>query len=320
MGLGVTNVTIGSNGTSTTDVYLYKPNGSLLTPLMVGTLGGDMDPPPLPTAGTYTIVVDPRINTGSATLTLSQDLVGAITVDGPSVTTTITRAGQNARYTFNGAVSQRVGLGLTSVTIGSIGSSTTDVSLLRPDGLLLTSLEVGTLGGHMDPPPLPTAGTYTIVVDPRINTGSATLTLSQDLVGTITLDGPSVTTTISRAGQNARFTFDGTAGQQVSLNMTDVTIGPSTCCSTTVSTLDPSGTVLASRQVGTSGGSLNATLASTGTHTIRLDPGINTGNMTLTLTVVSGSLPSPEERPINPGILCTRPGFVILRRSPRIGS
>jgi len=103
LGVGLTDVTIGSSGSGSMDVYIFAPDGTLLTSGAPGTLGEDLDPPALPFGGTYTIVVDPRVgNTGSATLTLTEDLSGAIVVDGSPLTTTFAEPGRNARYTFSG--------------------------------------------------------------------------------------------------------------------------------------------------------------------------------------------------------------------------
>ena len=62
--------------------------------------------------------------------------------------------------------------------------------------------------------PLPDTGTYTIVVDPGALTVNLTLTVSEPVTGTITIDGPSVPVTLNRPGQDARLTFEGTAGQR----------------------------------------------------------------------------------------------------------
>ncbi|MDQ3857309.1 MAG: hypothetical protein M3327_02520 [Actinomycetota bacterium] len=68
--------------------------------------------------------------------------------------------------------------------------------------------------------------------------------------------GAPVTVTIASAGGTASLAFAGTAGDRVSLELTQVTVGTSTCCSTKVSILRPDGKVLASATVGTSGGFL----------------------------------------------------------------
>jgi hypothetical protein len=103
---------------------------------------------------------------------------------------------------------------------------------------------------------------------------------------TIAPGGAPVTVTIATAFEDATVTFTGVAGQRVSLRMTSVTIGPSTCCSTRVSLRKPDGTTLvAPVYVGTNGGFVDATtLPVAGTYSIFVDPqGASTGSMTLTL-------------------------------------
>lgn len=271
-------------------VSLIKSDGSVLAgPTSFNTGGGVIDTQVLPTSGTYAILVDPSSTyTGNVTLTLynQADVTGTITIDGSSVTPTLTVPGQRARYTFSGTAGQWVNLGLSSV---SITSST--VSMLKPDGTTLVSGTIGTSGGSLDPTTaLPTTGTYTLVVDPGSTyTGSMTLTLSSALSGAITLDGASVPISLTRIGQTARYTFSGTSGQWVSLGLTSVTIS-----SVTVTLLKPDGTTLASTSVGTTGGGLEppSTLPTTGTYTLVVDPsGVSTGNITLTLmSYLTGTL------------------------------
>lgn len=283
-------VTLGLSSVSLTSstVSMLKPDGTTLVSTTISTAGGSLDPTTaLPTTGTYTIVVDPGSTyTGSMTLTLSAALTGSITLDGASVPISLTRVGQTARYTFSGSSGQWVSLGLTSVTL-----TTTTVSLLKPDGTTLASTSVGTAGGGLEPPStLPTTGTYTIIVDPSgIYTGNITLTLMSYFSGTLNLDGTATTATIATVGQNARYTFSGTAGQWMSLGMTAVTL-----TSTTVSLYKPDGTYLAAMSVGATGGSLDlsSALPTTGTYTLTVNPvAAYTGNMTLTLSSeVTGSV------------------------------
>ena len=283
--VGITAVTI--TGLS---VSILKPDGStLVAPTSFGTGGGAIESQVLPTGGTYVILVDPQSTfTGTVTLRLynTPDITGSIAVDGATVTPSLTVPGQRARYTFTGSVGQWVNLGLTAVTISS-----STVSLLKPDGSTLVSTSVGTTGGSLDPTTtLPLAGTYTIVVDPTgLATGSMTLTLTSPLTGTILLDGASVPLSLTKAGRTARYTFNGTAGQWVSLGLTAVTIA-----SSTVTLFDQSGTQVATQFIGTSGGGLEpaSSLPATGPYTIVVDPaGVNTGNITMTLmSYLAGTL------------------------------
>lgn len=282
LNLGLSSVSISSSLVS-----ILKPDGTTLVSSSFNTSGGSLDPSALPTTGTYIIVLDPdSLNTGSMTLTLSSPMTGTLTLDGASVPVNLTRVGQTARYTFSGTSGQWVSLGMTGVTINF-----SSVVLLNPSGTQLAFTSVSTSGGGLEPPStLPTTGTYTIVVDPSgTNTGTITLKLMSYLSGTLNLDGAATTSTISIVGQNAQYTFSGTAGQWVSLGMTNVTIA-----SSTIAFWKPDGTQLASTSVSTSGGSLDpfTALPTTGTYTVTVNPSAaNTGTITLTLsTEVTGTL------------------------------
>src|ERR671923_3657 len=101
------------------------------------------------------------------------------------------------------------------------------VSLKNPDGTtLMPIMDVGTDGTGTPSLSLASNGTYSILVDPRLAfTGNITITLSSELTVPITMDGTPVSLALSRVGQNARLTFSGTAGQQITVGMSGVTIG-----------------------------------------------------------------------------------------------
>jgi RHS repeat-associated protein len=293
--LNITNGTFGTNTCCAIKVSIQNPDGSnLVSPTYQGYSGGFIDTVTLPTTGTYTIVVDPQgTTTGSGTLTLSDvpaDPAPSMTPGGAAATVTVTTPGQNARPTFTGTAGQRVSLNLTNGSIGTSSCCAMKVSIVNPNGSnLVNPTYVGNTGGFIDTVTLPTTGTYAIFVDPQgTATGSVTLTLYDvpaDASGTITIGGPSVTTSVAIPGQNARLTFTGTTGQKISLNLSSITIGTSTCCSLKVSIQNPDGSnAVNPTYKGTSGGSVTATLAQTGTHTIVIDPqDAATGSATLTL-------------------------------------
>jgi Bacterial pre-peptidase C-terminal domain len=113
---------------------------------------------------------------------------------------------------------------------------------------------------------------------------------------TITTDGTPLTVTTTEAGENAKATFSGTTGQRVSLDITDVTIGSSGCCSMQVWIAKPDGTLLFKKTyVGTSGAFINPkTLPTNGTYKIFLDPeGTAKGSATLRLYTVPADLNIP---------------------------
>jgi hypothetical protein len=263
----------------------------------VGTSAKFIEPVTLPSAGTYTIVVDPQgANTGGITLGLSNpaaDTTATITAGGAGVVFTASNAGQNGSLTFTGSVNQRISIKFSSVTIGSNPISGTQVTLLQPNGKALGAVTpVGTNGAFVDTTTLPTAGTYTIKINPQAAlTGSATVnlyTVTADATATLPTNGTPTVSTNTTPGQNMKLTFAGTANQNVSLAITSVTIGSQPNAGTTVTILKPNGTTLTLLGVGTSGGYVDTTkLPTTGTYTIKIDPqGANTGSATFKLNIV----------------------------------
>ena len=283
--LKLSNVTIGTSSCCSARVSILKPDGSTLvfaTPF--GTSGGFVDTRSLPVSGTYTILVDPQLtDVGAATLTLYDvppDVTSTITPGGPSLTVSMGPfPGQNALVTFSGTQGQRIALGISNVTIGTSSCCSARVSISKPDGsTLVYATPVGRNGGFLDTRVLPATGTYAILVDPQLaDLGSMTLTLYDvppDLTGTIAIGGPPVGLTLGPVpGQNAALTFNGTAGQRVSLRLSNVTIGNTSCCGARISMLKPDGTNLVPPiLVGTFGATITATPPLTGAYSIVVDP------------------------------------------------
>jgi hypothetical protein len=79
----------------------------------------------------------------------------------------------------------------------------------------------------LDTQVLPTTGTYTLWVQHSgAGVGSETLQLSSvapDVTGPITIDGSPVTVTTTTPGQDGRVTFSATAGQRISVGVTNLT-------------------------------------------------------------------------------------------------
>src|SRR6185437_2103009 len=179
---------------------------------------GFMDSITLPTTGIYTVLVSPQgTTTGSITLLLNTfaDIAGTISVGTP-LTATTTKAGQNARYTFNGTSGQQLSMNLSGNTY--VGCNAVVVSVLKSDGTSLASTGIcNGSTGFMDSFTLPATDTYTVLVNPQgATTGSVTMLLNTfgDISGTITVGVP-LTVTTTGVGQNARYTFSGTQGQQL---------------------------------------------------------------------------------------------------------
>jgi hypothetical protein len=252
---------------------IFKPDGSTLgNNRFIGPGNNFIDTATLPSAGTYAVAVDPNgASTGSATLQVYDvppDAGGPITPGGVPVTVSTTVPGQNGRLTFTGTAGQRISMKISNVTYSSATAQ-----LVGPDGNPVGgSTLFGTGGGFVDTRTLPSTGTYALTVDPpNTTTGSATFTLYNvppDVTGTIT-PGSSFVTSISAPGQNAKYTFDGTAGQRISLK-----VGPSTMSMGYVSITGPGGVPVVSNTLFSSFESFvdARTLPATGTYTLTVDP------------------------------------------------
>jgi YD repeat-containing protein len=269
-------------------VSVLQSNGtSLASTGICNGATGFMDSFTLPATGTYTVFVNPQgTTTGSVTLLLNTftDISGTISIGTP-LTVTTTGVGQNARYTFSGTLGQQLSMNLSGNTY--VGCNAVVVSVLKSDGTSLASTGIcNGATGFMDSFTLPATGTYTVLVNPQgTTTGSVTLLMNTftDVAGTISIGTP-VTATTTVAGQNARYTFSGTAGQQMSMNLSGNTyVG---CNAVVISVLQSNGTSVGSTGIcNSSTGSLNSvTLPVTGTYTILVDPqGTTTGNVTMLL-------------------------------------
>ena len=271
-------------------VKLLNPSGTQIGSVAFSTAPTDWNLPRLTTTGTYTLVVDPGTKTGSVTLTLSRDIVGgSIAVDGASVTAMIARAGQNERFTFSATSGQYLGLGLTG---SSLACCSNQVKLLDPSGTQIGSINTfGTSPADWNLPLLSTTGTYTLLVDPATNTGSVTLTLSDDLVQPLGIGGSPASLTL-RVGQDARFIFTGSSGQTFSFSLSNNSIP-----FFQVMLLNSGGT-----QVGGAGflgpGSVTwavPTLPASGNYSIFFEPYTSAGTATFSLTLagVPVNLSSP---------------------------
>jgi Bacterial Ig-like domain/Chitobiase/beta-hexosaminidase C-terminal domain len=284
--LKLDGVTMGTSATSSLKLSIVKPDGTnLLAPTLFGRSGGFIDTKNLTANGTYSIIVDPQADaTGSVTLTLYDvppQLTGTITPGGGPVSLNFAAPYQNGRVTFAGTAGQRVSL---RIDFQQTACCTVNVSINRPNGSrLVAPIAVADAGdGLVDGTTLPSTGTYTIVVDPQATaTGTVILTLFNlppDVTASATLGGPPVVVTTTAAGQNARVTFTGAAGDGVV-----VKLGPGNCCNVTASVLKPDGTTLhGGTSFGTAGGSMYMKLTVAGTYTIVIDYfGASTGSVTV---------------------------------------
>ncbi|MFJ5548125.1 RHS repeat-associated core domain-containing protein [Streptomyces sp. NPDC093225] len=184
----------------------------------IGANGGDVfHLGRLTPGGTYKLTATPYQGaTGSLTLWLSEPArIGPLVADTVRTGTT-TRPGQPLVFT----VKARAGDG-ASVRLGAPGTGYSRISF-RPPGAT-TDTYVATTNNESEVnlrAPM-AAGTAEVTVQPEdALSGSTTAVLRPDaLGGTLTVGGARKSAAVAAVGQNARYTFDGTAGQRLTLDI-----------------------------------------------------------------------------------------------------
>jgi hypothetical protein len=217
------------------------------------------------------------------------------------VTASIKTPKKNGLMVFEGVAGQRINIGFSGATLtqgrASVYRPDGEVMAIvaspvthyywtaykpAPDSMATKTASFSPKGGSLDLPALPSSGTYTILISPGESyTGDVTVTVSTELTGDITPQGAAVPIAFGRFGQNARYTFSGTTGQTVSLQLSGVTVE-----SGYLSILKPDGGILGTpTSFGSQGAVIDTQVLPTGgTYAVLIDPGhIDLGHVTLAL-------------------------------------
>lgn len=258
-------------------VVVNRPSGSFLASNTVaGSAPVVVNLGSLPTTGTYTVHIYPRFS-GTWQGTLALDPGVLMTLNGSTQTLATTATGEPLRYRFAGTAGQRVEFGLAGLTYGSASSNTTGFKLYDPSGNQILTQSCGTSGaGNCETWlfSLPSTGTYAVgwLPPPASSITAGIFAISTPVTGTFVIGDPAQSVAIARPGQTLRYTFSGTSGQLLRLNWTSAVVGSSATAA--VSVLNPNGTALSSSSFtnGASGGLDVASLPSTGTYAVVIDP------------------------------------------------
>lgn len=202
---------------------VYRPDGSWLTSFSATTYGSQ--PLRLPMAGTYEVLVETGYGEAvNGRITLSQG--GGITVDGEPGALGTGQGGQAAHATFQASAGQSLSLGIHALSVSS--GSYVSVAVYRPDGAHQTSTTCYEYyGGCKLSVQASLAGTYALVVTPQSadQTFAHSVSVSTDVVGVLQPDQP-LALSVSRPGQSARLTFEGDAGQWLSVQLSGLVMEP----------------------------------------------------------------------------------------------
>lgn len=245
----------------------------------------------LPETGSYAIAINPGgLDKGSVNLQVKSAVTGTLAVNGSTAVSV--GAGQNARYNFAAQAATGYGLAITGLGfVPATGSPSLTVTLRKADGTSLTTCTFAANGScDLAPASFATAGSYLLDFDPSgLAAASFTAVLSSDATGVVTVDAATPTAVaIARAGQNARYTFAGTAGHAISIVLSGNALddgNPGTVNTTAIQISRPSnGATTASGNLNTvtAGLTINTTLPETGTYSILINPsGLDIGTINL---------------------------------------
>lgn len=290
---------------------VYGPTGPKLQMLpMTNNSVGDFTAPVV-ASGLYTIVVNPSAtDKGTVQLGIAADVVGALALDG-TTNVSLTR-GQNGRFSFAAQANTGYGLAVTGLAFTpSTGSPSLAAVLRKADGTMLVSCSFSVNNScDFDPASFATTGTYFVDLDPSgLVAASFNLVLSTDVSGTLPVDTLSPTTvTTARSGQNARYSFAGTAGQALTVVLTGNAIddgNPGTTNSTQVLVFPPNNTVnvVGSGAINTvtAATTLDVLLTQTGTYTLALKPsGLDSGSINVQLkSFATGTMALDNSTPVS---------------------
>ena len=261
---------------------LERPDGTTLgAPVSSCNADAVLGSQTLDQDGTWNLVVDPQgTATGTATLAASSstDDIRPITINGAPLNINLA-AGETGQYTFSGTDGQLISAQVMSSTFP--GCTAYTLWLKRPDDTQLgTTIDGCGASAFLDRQQLDATGTWAFVFTPQADGGTAQLQAYSfvDETGTAILTGKVNKLDLGKPGENARFTFSGTTGQGISVDIDQSTIPG--CPAFTLSLERPNGTAFGSTvSTCTAAAFLDQQkLDTTGTWTVVVDPqGPSTG-------------------------------------------
>jgi large repetitive protein len=308
MSLAVTNLALSPSSISYASVNVNKPDGTSLSSLLCQTAnpGCELHFSNLPQTGTYSVTISPG-GSGQATMaftaTLSQDVSGTLSLSMP-LNLNLASSGQSATLSFTLNSQQTVGVYLSSLSLSPTNTAMT-AYVYNSSG---TQVATGstTTGTTLNLQSL-AAGTYSVVVTPAYPAiGSLQVTLEPQTGGLLPADGSSSNYSTPGVAQNAYFSFSGSAGQSMSLALTNLVLSPSSISYVMVNISNPSGSSFTSSMCSVSslGCELHLrNLPQTGTYSVVMFPGAS-GQATMSFTAslsqdVTGTLSSGTTLSVN---------------------
>ena len=287
LALGVSGLTTNPAGSSVV-VAVYQPNGSQVQTNTTSVSTQTFNVRNVPVTGTYTVIVsqDYGLPT-SLQLTLLPQVGGAIVADGSSQTMGA-NYGQYVYYTFSAVAGENLEVGVSGLTLSTAGSISATVYNASGSSVAGTNLSTsGTTGTvRVSLWNLP-AGNYQLVLGSVSgkDSFSCTTIISHDVTASLAA-GTAQPISLTRIGQAARLAFNGTAGQNMLMTISNYATTP-TGQSMSITINRPDGTTWqnTSPSGGANGGTVSMqNLPQTGVYTAILAPTYGvTANMNVTV-------------------------------------
>jgi YD repeat-containing protein len=183
----------------------------------------------LPQTDTYQVLFQtPYAQTASTQFTIVKNPVQVITVDAAPQTITTTVPGENVYFSFGGTTSQSLSVATSQVT-ESPNNHALSLSINTPTGAAYTSKSMSVDGGgdHLDLLNLPQTGSYSAMLTPN---GSSTMSFHLAVLNPLTYTltpGTAQTVALTKPGQIALLSVNGTAGTYNGINLGSVSTTPS---------------------------------------------------------------------------------------------
>jgi RHS repeat-associated protein len=273
----------GASFSSQATISVVSPQGTTVASSTFRGASADWEVTGLPESGTYQFVIDPSSrDTGSVAVLLSKPAGTVLTFDGATVSTNLSRIGQDGNWTFTAAKGESLSVGVDAAAMGGY----LRCYMYLPDGTQGDYLPVPNGDSNsLDINSLPQTGQYTLRCDPDAGgTGTVKIAISHYAQGgTLSTTAASTTLDLARPGQDGLATFNAQAGDYFSLGATQTTISPYAVITVT----GPTGSYIDSL---TSAPGRNAdwdsgALTTAGTYTVRVTARkLETGKVTLTLS------------------------------------
>jgi len=201
----------------------------------------------------------------AAQVTVWSDVSGTLAVGAPNDVTVLFK-NQQVRMTFAGVAGQNLGVDLANAAFGGT------VQVIAPNGAAQSQQATFTAAGISirAGAALTQSGTYTVIIVPASGaTGGIRVTLWSDVTDALTIGAPFQLNITFRL-QFAQLRFDGTAGQNLRITLTGVTLP----ASSVLQVLRPDGAAVVNVSFGAAGITADIpTLTSTGVHTVSIVPG-----------------------------------------------